>query len=243
MSNRSPNGRMQYLTPWAAALVMALTLVTGLAHALPDDRDQPIHITADKALRDEKLGVTVYTGNVQMDQGSMRITADILTIYHVAEEADRIVAEGQPAKMQQQPELDEGMVHAHAAVIEYFRDEDRVHLQSNARVEQDGSVVSGDSIDYFIEEQLVKADSDQTQEGNRVQVIIPPSTQPANTPANEPAGASSSVPTTTAAPATDSNSGMTEQEDTTSVDPQPEAATTPADDQAEEDARGAADSE
>jgi lipopolysaccharide export system protein LptA len=244
MSNCSPSGRMRYLTPWAAALVMALTLVAGLAQALPDDRDQPIHITADKALRDDKLGVTVYSGNVQMDQGSMRITADILTIYHVTEEADRIVAEGQPAKMQQQPELDKGPVHAHAGVIEYFRDEERVHLQSNARVEQDGAVVSGDSIDYLIAEQLVKADSDQTQEGNRVQVIIPPSTQPAeNTPVNETPGASSSTPPTTPAPTTDSNSGTTEQEDTTSVDPQPEAATTPADDQAEEDTRGAADSE
>jgi lipopolysaccharide export system protein LptA len=243
MSNRSPSGRMQYLTPWAAALVMALTLVAGPTQALPDDRDQPIHITADKALRDEKLGVTVYSGNVQMDQGSMRITADTLTIYHIAEEADKIVAEGRPAKMQQQPELDKGPVHAHARVIEYFRDEERVHLQSNARVEQDGAVVTGDSIDYLIAEQLVKADSDQTLEGNRVQVIIPPSPQPdVNTPVNDTPGASSTPPTTPA-PTADDSSETTEQEDTTSVDPQPEAATTPADDQPEEDTRGAADSE
>jgi lipopolysaccharide export system protein LptA len=243
MSNRSPSGRKRYLTPWAAALVMGLMLVAGPAQALPDDRDQPIHITADKALRDEKLGVTVYSGNVQMDQGSMRITADTLTIYHVTEEADRIVAEGQPAKMQQQPELDKGPVHAHAGVIEYFRDEERVHLQSNARVEQDGSVVTGDSIDYLIAEQLVKADSDQTLEGNRVQVIIPPSAQPtANTPVNDTPDASSTPPTMPA-PTADDSSETTEQEDTTSVDPQPEAATTPADDQTEEDTRGAADSE
>ena len=243
MSNRSPSGRMRYLTPWAAALVMALTLVAGPAQALPDDRDQPIHITADKALRDEKLGVTVYSGNVQMDQGSMRITADTLTIYHITEEADRIVAEGRPAKMQQQPELDKGPVHAHAGVIEYFRDEERVHLQSNARVEQDGAVVAGDSIDYLIAEQLVKADSDQTLEGNRVQVIIPPSPQPAvNTPVNDTTGVSSTPPTTPA-PTADASGGTTEQDDTTSVDPQPEAATTPADDQPEEDTRGAADSE
>jgi lipopolysaccharide export system protein LptA len=243
MSNHSPSGKMRYLTPWAAALMMASTLVAGLAQALPDDRDQPIHITADKALRDDKLGVTVYTGNVQMDQGSIRITADTLTIYHITEEADKIVAEGRPAKMQQQPELDEGPVHAHADVIEYFRDEERVHLQSNARVEQDGSVVAGDSIDYLIAEQLVKADSDQTLEGNRVQVIIPPSTQSTvNTPINDTPGASSTPPTTPA-PAADASSGTAEQEDTTSADPQPETASTPADDQPEEGTRGAADSE
>lgn len=244
MSNCSPGGRMQHLKPCAATLLLVLALFAGLTQALPDDRDQPIHITADKALRDEKLGMTVYTGNVQMDQGSMRITADTLTIYHVTEEADKIVAEGRPARMQQQPELDKGPVHAHAEVIEYFRDEERVHLQGNARVEQDGAVVAGDSIDYLIAEQLVKADSDITLEGNRVQVIIPPSAQPAvnGTPNSDTPDAGSAAPTTSTT-AADATSGTAAQEDTISRDPQPEAATPPMDDQQEEDSRGATDSE
>lgn len=162
---------------YLAALLLLLALPTGPIQALPDDQDQPIHISADKALRDEKQGFTIYSGNVQMEQGSMRLEADKLTIYHETEEVDRIVAEGRPAKMQQQPELDKGVVHAHADVIEFFKSEERVHLQTNARIEQEGSVVSGDSIDYFIAEELVKADSDQAVEGNRVNVVIPPSTQ------------------------------------------------------------------
>ena len=244
MSNCSPGGRMQHLKPCAATLLLVLALFAGLAQALSDDRDQPIHITADKALRDEKLGMTVYTGNVQMDQGSMRITADTLTIYHVTEEADKIVAEGRPARMQQQPELDKGPVHAHAEVIEYFRDEERVHLQSNARVEQDGAVVAGDSIDYLIAEQLVKADSDITLEGNRVQVIIPPSAQPAvdSTPDSDTPDAGSAA-TTTSTTAAEATSGTAAQEDSISRDPQPEAVTPPMDDQQEEDPRGATDSE
>jgi len=173
MPSRSPSRRSRHLT----ALLLLLTLPTGLVQALPDDSDQPIHISADKALRDEKQGLTIYSGNVQMDQGSMRLKADKLTIYHVTEEVNRIVAEGRPAKMQQQPALDKGVVHAHAAVIEYFKSEDRVHLQTDARIEQDGAVVSGDSIEYFIQEQLVKADSDLSVDGNRVNVVIPPSTQ------------------------------------------------------------------
>ena len=101
MSSRSPSRRSRYLT----ALLLLLTLPAGLVQALPDDRDQPIHISADKALRDEKQGFTVYSGNVQMAQGSMRLEADKLTIYHVTDEVDKVVAEGRPAKMQQQPEL------------------------------------------------------------------------------------------------------------------------------------------
>jgi lipopolysaccharide export system protein LptA len=149
-----------------------------------------------------------------MEQGSMRLEADKLTIYHVTDEVDRIVAEGQPAKMQQQPELDKGVVHAHADVIEFFKREDRVHLQTNARIEQDGSVVSGDSIDYFIAEQLVKADSDQAVAGNRVNVVIPPSVQPGAAKPQQSTGTEADTPSSSPqSPATKENaSGATDSE-------------------------------
>ena len=157
----------------AAALLITL-LLSGGASALPEDRDQPIHITADQALRDEKKGVTVYSGNVHMTQGSLHITASKITIFHTAEELDRIIAEGAPATLQQQPDPNKGPVHARAQVITYYRTEERVHLQREAHIEQDGAIVTGNSIDYLVAEQLVKADSDQKQSGTRVQVVIPP---------------------------------------------------------------------
>jgi lipopolysaccharide export system protein LptA len=141
---------------------------------MPDDRDQPIHITADQALRDEKEGMTVYSGNVHMNQGTMQINADTLTIYHRAEEVERVIAEGTPARMQQQPDLEKGPVKARARVITYYRDEERVRLEREAYIERDGATVTGDSIDYFIAEQLVKADSDLEEAGSRVKVVIPP---------------------------------------------------------------------
>lgn len=152
----------------AVALFMA-----PLASALPEDRDQPIRIEADEALRDEKQGFTRYQGNVKMDQGTLHIEADIITVYHVDQEADKIVATGKPARLQQQPEPDKGPVKAHAEVIEYYKDDDRVQLLNNANIEQDGSIVTGDSIEYFINEQRVRADSDRTREDSRVQVVIP----------------------------------------------------------------------
>ena len=42
-----------------------------------------------------------------MIQGSLDIVADKITIYHETAEADKIVAEGRPAKMKQLPALDE----------------------------------------------------------------------------------------------------------------------------------------
>ena len=175
MSNRNPdrvvNAQPRRISKLLLALVFSAVSATSVA--LPDDREQPIRITADQALRDEKQGFTEYTGNVRMDQGSMHIEADKITIYHVNEDADKIVAEGAPAHMQQRPEIDKGLMHARANIIEYYKAEDRVHLRDNAQVEQDGSTVAGDTIDYFITEQLVRADSNQAETSSRVEVVIP----------------------------------------------------------------------
>lgn len=167
--------------PAARACILSFLLMLSplWAHALPDDRDQPIHIAADKALRDEKQGITVYTGNVRMSQGSMELEADSLVIYHISENADKIVAKGKPAKMRQQPEPDKALVHAEAEVITYLKNEEIVHLEIAARVEQDGDIVTGDSIDYYIARQLITARSDQSLEGNKVEVVIQPGAQAA----------------------------------------------------------------
>lgn len=170
----------QHLIRRRASVLLHLTVLllallpAAMTRALPDDQDQPIRITADTAIRDEKQGFTVYSGNVHMIQGSMDIEADKITIYHATAQADKIVAEGKPARMQQKPAVDEPLVRARAEVIEYFKTENRVHLTKDAHITQDGSSVTGDSIDYFIAEQLVKAESDRETEGNRVRVVIEP---------------------------------------------------------------------
>ncbi len=177
MSSYGPDQYARLMKSCVRMLVLLLSIRAALTQALPDDRDQPIRITADKALRDEKRGVTIYSGNVQLVQGSMELEADKLTIFHTSEDADEIVAEGHPAKMRQQPELHKGIVNAHADVIKYFRIEERVQLQTNARIEQDGGVVAGDAIEYFIAKQVITAEADQTQPGAKVEVVIPPTVQ------------------------------------------------------------------
>lgn len=170
---REPHARL--LKSFASILLLLLCLPMAFTHALPDDRDQPIRITADKALRDEINGVTVYSGHVQFVQGSMELEAEKLTIYHTSEDAEEIIAEGLPAKMRQQPEINKGIVNAHGEVIKYYRKEDRVLLQKNARIEQDGAVVEGNSIEYLIAKQLTTAESDPANPDGPVVVVIPPS--------------------------------------------------------------------
>jgi len=48
-----------------------------------------------------------------------------------------------------------------------------VKLSREARIEQEGSIVTGNTIDYFMAEQRVKADAGRREDGGRVEVVIP----------------------------------------------------------------------
>ena len=145
------------------------------AIALDSDRDQPIQIVADVAVRDELAGETRYEGNVVLTQGSLVITADTLSIQHNTDEADKIVATGKPATLVQQPTPDRAPVDASALRIEYVRSQDLVRLLEDARIAQDGSTLSGSQIDYLVSQRTVRAAGTPGAEGTgRVEVVIPP---------------------------------------------------------------------
>lgn len=161
--------------PFQWALAMVLIGMAPWSAALDSDRDQPIQIVADMAVRDETAGETRYEGNVVLTQGSLRITADTLSIRHNADEADMIVATGQPATLVQQPTPDQAPVDASAMRIEYTRSQDLVRLLEKARIAQNGSTLSGNQIDYLVSERTVRAAGMPGTAGeNRVEVVIPP---------------------------------------------------------------------
>lgn len=163
------------ICPFQWALAMVLIGMAPWSAALDSDRDQPIQIVADMAVRDETAGETRYEGNVVLTQGSLRITADTLSIRHNADEADMIVATGQPATLVQQPTPDQAPVDASAMRIEYTRSQDLVRLLEEARIAQNGSTLSGNQIDYLVSERTVRAAGMPGTAGeNRVEVVIPP---------------------------------------------------------------------
>jgi lipopolysaccharide export system protein LptA len=160
----------------ASILACALFLIASPGYTLPEDKERPIHIEADEAVRDEKTGLTQYRGNVRIRQGSLKIDAEQVTLYHINTQADKIVALGSPAHIQQQRTVDSAPMHAEGGVIEYYKEEERVHIREDAKLEQDGSTVRSDSIEYFINQELVKAttDEDASTTQGRVKVVIPP---------------------------------------------------------------------
>ena len=168
-----------YLISTVITCFIMLTFVTETSNALPTDREQPLKITADSAIRDDALGETRYIGDVELQQGSLNIKADLLTINHSDSAASVVIAEGDPATLRQIPEANSAPVTAQARQIEYYRVEDKVVLRDDARIEQEGAIVTGAVIDYLIDTQKVSAtsvDSDSTnsETKRRVEVTIPP---------------------------------------------------------------------
>jgi lipopolysaccharide export system protein LptA len=57
-----------------ACIAVAFSSVS--AFALPSDRNQQLSLVADRATYNDKTGITTYTGNVVIEQGTMKLQAD-----------------------------------------------------------------------------------------------------------------------------------------------------------------------
>lgn len=156
-------------------LLQAVTLacIAATAWGLTSDREQSITIHSDMAERNEAKGTTTYAGNVVMQQGSMRIDASKVVIYNDKNKVTRIVATGSPVRYQQKPNETDGLVVAEARRLEYNIRKETLHLIEQASLQQEGTSIAGDRIDYDVKESVVKAGSDTNQNG-RVRMVIPP---------------------------------------------------------------------
>ena len=145
----------------AAALLCALAPA---AFALPEDASQPIEIQADAGSYDPDRGVSVLTGAVRIDQGSLRMQAHTVTVSNQDRRVARIVAEGvadAPARMRQRLRPGEPFVSARASRIDYSVAEERIELRGDAHLVQAEREFAGEVIFYDVKAGRVDARSDR----------------------------------------------------------------------------------
>ena len=166
------------------AITLASLLATATAAALPDDRYKPINVQANKAEQKntDEITTTVYTGDVVITQGSMKINGERITITSQKGQIQRLVAVGKPARFEQLSSLEKAPIIAHGNTIDYRITRELVVLRDQASIEQDDSLVTGSLINYNITEERVIANGNK---GERVNIVIPPNKQ---TPANSTSG-------------------------------------------------------
>ena len=140
----------------AAGLLLALAAD---ARALSTDSDQPIAIKADRAEHDDTRRTTMYRGDVVIDQGSLHILGDTVTIrFDGQDEVAKITAVGAPAHFRQLPDGSARHRKAWAKRMEYFPEQDLMVLLGEAHYEkEDGSRVQADRLAYDLLEARFKA--------------------------------------------------------------------------------------
>ncbi len=163
--------------PLALALAASIAGYSASLLALPSDKSETIRGSADNLTVDQKNGVATYTGSVKIEQGTLKITADSIVIHTNADSSvEKMIATGNPARFEQQPEKDQGVVTAAAQQITYTPNNERLLLVENASVEQNGAVMSGPQIDYDLLKEVMKAAGKNGAKGNgeRIEIVIPP---------------------------------------------------------------------
>lgn len=156
-------------------LLATLALSFQQANALPSDRNQSLNIQSDFAESDEVKETTTYSGSVIMERGSMKIVAEKVVIHRRDDKITRVVATGFPARYSQVPRINQEPVNASANVIEYKISKDMLYLIDEASLDQEGSSLSGDRIEYDVKQSVVKAGSNRKAANKkRVKMVIPP---------------------------------------------------------------------
>ncbi len=175
--------------------ILCLALLAGVATgaaAQSNDANQPIHIQANAATLDDRQNTAVYTGNVVITQGSMRLTGSRVTLtMDNAGEVQKLVSNGSPATFRQTPAGGK-QVDARALTIEYHADTERVVLIDQGFLEQSGNTFQGQRITYDIQRQVVDAGraaagEDAGDSAERIDIVIQPRTrtEPANNTEND----------------------------------------------------------
>lgn len=151
-------------------IVTALLSMSLSAYALKDDTDQPIDITSGSQSLDMENNIVVLTDNVLITQGSIKITADKVTITRQEGKKEKIEASGSPVTFQQT--LDNGKpVNGRANGVNYDLNQEFLTLTGNAELKQLDSFIKAERITYDVKKQQLKATSGGK---NRVKTVLIP---------------------------------------------------------------------
>ena len=165
---------------------MISMLCCGQVHALSTDKEKPIEVEADAGELDDIKNITIYTGDVIVTRGSIRMTGDKMTVYYDKDDnIETLIMVGKPATYRQLPDDSKVYDEAEALRMEYYELRNLVILLRNAEVRQERYDFSGERIEYDTELSQVKAWSDinkkqqgdksgETKKQERVKIIIKP---------------------------------------------------------------------
>jgi lipopolysaccharide export system protein LptA len=153
--------------------------------ALDGDRDQAIEVEADHLEVREQENISIYEGNVKLDQGSLSISSDRLVIhFNDANELTLMKMTGQPARFRQLDNEHQELL-GEAQQIDYNESKSLLVLRRSAYLIHAGDEIKSDLIRFKTDTNGIEAGGTQSDE--RVKMVIKPRSNktPATPPAND----------------------------------------------------------
>lgn len=143
------------------------------------DRDQPIELEADTVTVNDAKKISVYTGNVILNQGTLQIKADKMIVREDQDGFQHSTCTGNPTTFKQKRTGKDEWMQGSGQRIEYNARMDKVQLYTNAWVKRGEDIVTGDYISYDANAEYAeviggtKANPNGTA-GSRVKATIQP---------------------------------------------------------------------
>lgn len=146
------------------SLIISMLVISFNSIAIQSDFDQPIHVSSVSQRAAMKDNTVVFQDDVLLTQGTIKLTADKLTIIRGEKPNHEImIAEGKAATFYQTQE-DGRPLDAQANKIHYDVAKSIITLTGNAQIKQLDSRINGSKIVYSLEtEELAVSNDGQKQ--------------------------------------------------------------------------------
>ncbi len=172
-------------------IALCAGILTAPAYAEKADRDKPVNLEADTVTLDDLKKISVYQGNVVLNQGTLMVRADRVQVTQNASGLDQVSAAGRPVTFRQKLDGREEYIEGFADRIEYNNVSSQLELIGEARLRRGVDELRGAQISYNANTEFYKVvgqPNAQTPSG-RVRAVIRPKPragQAAEQPAAQP---------------------------------------------------------
>ncbi len=136
-------------------LLTSLLLCTQTSSRAAENIEK-IFIDADHMQMNIKTGYSVYTGNVKIRQGELKLTGDKVTVQQNNNEIKRITVTGKPAHYNHITDKGE-RIQAQSERMVYTASQNKLVMTINAQLTQPGNQVKSQKITYDTKKKIVIA--------------------------------------------------------------------------------------
>ena len=172
--------RHQILELHRPLLLLVALLAPAWVHGLPEDEAQEI-ASEDYASIELSLdeGAWVQKGHpgvpTCINQGSRVICGDEIRIERAENGSlKKVTATGMPARFEQQPEANQGIVHFSGLTLVFDNEARLLTIDGEANFSQDNNALAHHHIEYHLDTRRIIANGGDTDAQGRMQVTPPP---------------------------------------------------------------------